>query len=84
MFRSGRERGHSAGIPAGIKRPTVGDRRTSQHHVILSHVNASLACRERAKRKKTPCAPRGPQKVLVVELLLLYPMYRMPLRGTPC
>ena len=29
----------------------------------------SLTCRDRAKRKKTLCAPREPQKVLVVELL---------------
>ena len=84
MFRSGLERGHNEAIPAGIKTPDCWGQQNLAHHLILSHVNASLTCRDRAKRKKTLCAPREPQKVLVVELLLLYPMYRMPLRGTPC
>jgi hypothetical protein len=83
MFKSGRERGHSAGIPDLDQKADCWGPQNLAHHLILSHVNASLACREREK-EKTLCAPRGPQKVLVVELLLLYPMYRMPLRGTPC
>jgi hypothetical protein len=29
------------------------------------------------QKEKTLCAPREPQKVLVVELILLYPMCRM-------
>ena len=69
MFRSGLERGHNEAIPAVIKTPDYWGKQNLAHHLILSHVNASLTCRDRAKRKKTLCAPREPQKVLVVELL---------------
>jgi hypothetical protein len=53
----------------------------SSHPFAHQRKSKLMAVRQ---KKKTLCAPREPQKVLVVELVLLNPMGRMLLRGTPC
>ncbi len=52
-----------------------------EHPTFLSRASASVICSGHAKRKKTLCAPHEPQKVLVVELVLLFPVRRMPYVG---
>ena len=47
----------------------------SQTSLVLSRTR--ITCNDRAERK-TFCAPYEPQKVLVVELFLPYPMCRAP------
>jgi hypothetical protein len=65
------------GFEAGLQRE-----KHLWHRPTLSR-NASLTV-ALCQKKKTFCAPHEPQKVLVVELVLLNPMGRMFLRGTPC
>ena len=83
MSRVGRGRVHSAqdsrprskGRPLGTAAPRKPSNPFARQQVLLT---------AGAKRKKTSARRVWPQKVLVVELLLLYPMDRMPLRGTSC
>jgi hypothetical protein len=77
MFKSAWSGAHNEAIPAGSKPRLL---RTAEPRTPSNPFarQRKSTCRDRTKRKKTLCAPREPQKVLVVELLLLYPMYRMP------
>ena len=77
MFSSGLELGHN-GDPGRDQNADCWGQQNLAHHNPFAPQRKSYLPRTREK-EKTLCAPRGPQKVLVVELLLLYPMYRMPL-----
>ncbi len=54
MFRSGLERGHNEAIPAGIKTADCWGQQNLAHHLILSHVNASLDLPRSREKEKDP------------------------------
>ena len=61
MFRSGLERGHNEAIPALVKTPDDWRKQNLEHHLILSHVNSGLTCRD-ARKEKRPFARRVSRK----------------------
>src|SRR5687767_14351791 len=73
MLRSGLERGHNAAIPARIKRADCWDSRTSHTTYSFRTSNTSPTYRERAKSKKTLCAPRWAAKGLGCRATLALP-----------
>lgn len=79
MFRSGLEWGHNAARPAGIKRQTVGDSRTS--HTIESFRTSTQVLPRSREKEKDPLRAAWAAKGLGRRATLLYPMYRMPPTG---